>query len=351
MQQSSLNTNQGCPTFSGALEKRYLTLVYRGTNDSARSIERLFGAIEPYLKEEFEVRRIVVPSSSTSPFGLVRNILAVRRDSRGIVHVTGDVNYVLPFLGRRQSVLTIHDCGTLMNLRGVKKIFYKWIWFKLPCLVATGVTVISQATRDALERLVGSFGEKVSVIDNCIPISIERTSRIFNSTCPSILQVGTGLHKNLDTLIQAIDGFQCELRIIGNPSEADRRELIARQIPHRIESNVTDARIKEIYHEVDILFFASRHEGFGLPILEAQAAGIPVITSSSYSMPWVAGEGGAIFVNPESVNEIRGAIDEIRLNGPKRDEMVRRGSANLERFTAEKVAGDYIQFYKSLPRA
>jgi glycosyltransferase involved in cell wall biosynthesis len=234
-----------------------------------------------------------------------------------------------------------------MNLRGLKRLLYQWLWFKLPCWKAARITTISDATQAVLTRLVGSFKGKTIVIDNCIPAFIEPTPKVFNSASPCILQIGTGPHKNLDRLIEAVAGLVCELKIVGNPSEKDRRELMERQIPHSIESDVTDARIKEIYHEVDILFFASRHEGFGLPILEAQAAGIPVITSDRYSMPWVAGVGGALIVEPESPEEIRRAVEAICRDTSRRHEMLLRGKINVERFKPPKVARAYIQLYES----
>ncbi len=328
-------------------EKVELSLVYRGARPGAQSIERLFRALEPFFSKKFVLHRIVLPRSSTSLRGILQNIIFVRKHARGIVHLTGDVNYVIPFLRAKRTLLTIHDCGHLMNLRGWKKFVYKWMWFKIPCMAASRISMISEATLEVIDSLVGSYGEKTSVIDDCSTVSIGLTPRDFNSSRPRILQIGTGHHKNLDTLIKAIDGFNCELRIVGNPSPEDRRELIARKICHKIETNVSDARIEEIYHEVDILFFASRHEGFGLPIIEAQQAGIPVITSNRLSMPKVS-RGAAILVDPESVEGIRDAVELLVSSASQRKKLVARGLLNAERFTPSRIAEEYMKVYREM---
>ena len=326
--------------------KKDLCLVYRESRPGAQSIERLFRALEPYLAENFSLHRLVLPRGSGSIRGLIKNIIYVRKYAKGVVHITGDVNYILPFLGAKPTVLTIHDCGHLLNLRGWKKFLYSWIWFKIPCMAASRITIISEATREVFESLFGSFGGKTSVIDNCTPISIGTTQRHFISACPRILQIGTGHHKNLDTLIKAVDGIDCELRIVGDPSAEDRRDLIDRGIIHKIETNVTDARIIEIYHDVDILYFASRHEGFGLPIIEAQQAGIPVITSDRLSMPDVAG-GGALLVDPESVEEVRDALVLLMESTRVRSDLVEKGRLNEQRFSPSVAADKYIKVYEN----
>ena len=329
-------------------EKTHLTLVYRKKSDAAQSIERLFGNLEPYLHEEFILHRLVVPHSSSNLLSLVCNVLFVIKNAKGIVHVTGDVNYILPFLNKANSILTIHDGGNLMNFRGIKQWVYNWIWFKFPCRSAARVVVTSEATRLVLEKLVGSFGSKVRVIDACVSFGFRRIPRAFNSLCPRILQIGSGLHKNLDSLIKAVDGLKCELMIVGNPSSEDRLSLEKKHIRYRIETNVTDDRIRSIYGECDILFFASRHEGFGLPILEAQASGIAVITSNCYSMPYVAGQGGAVIVDPESVGQIRQAIELISQDVSARSELIAKGSENIKRFSAERFYQKHSDVYQNL---
>lgn len=324
-----------------------LTLVYRASAPSRNSIERLFGALQPHWVCEFKVHRLEVPAAGTSLSDIFKNIAFVRKHAKGVVHVTGDINYIAGFMRRRPTVLTIHDCGNWMNLRGLKRHLFRWLWYGVPAKRAACLTAVSQSTKDVLTAKLGISSDRVLVIDNCITTAPPTTKRSFDSNRPKILQIGSGPHKNLAGLIQAVQGRNCELVIVGSPSSEDRGALLQYRIPHSIETQVNDERIEALYGEVDILFFASFHEGFGLPILEAQAAGVPVITSNLYSMPHVAGHGAWI-VSPHDSNSIRQAIDAICCDEATRLERVANGKSNIARFHPAKIAGQYKKVYQRL---
>ncbi len=322
-----------------------LTLVFRDPRTANHSIERLFAALEPHFRHNFECHRVLMPCQPSGAGALLANIRHARRETRGVIHITGDAQYLAPFLPRGKVILTIHDCGYLMRLRGLKKLLYKWLWFSLPCRYAAKVTVISQSTREVLEREIGPMGKKLSVVENCVTAVAGPTSRPFDAARPRILQIGSGRHKNLDTLIKAVDGFPCEIKVVGLLAPENRAEMERRGIAYTNEFNVSDERLAAIYHECDILFFASRHEGFGLPILEAQATGIPCITSTCYSMPRVAG-GGALLVDPDSPAQIRAAIERLCADPALRAELVRKGHENLRRYQPSAIAQRYLRLYR-----
>jgi glycosyltransferase involved in cell wall biosynthesis len=92
-----------------------------------------------------------------------------------------------------------------------------------------------------------------------------------------------------------------------------------------------------LYSGASIFLFPTLYEGFGLPILEAQAHGTPVITSNITSNPEVAGKG-AIIVDPRNPKGIAWAIRELLSNGELRQTVIKSGVENLQRFSWEKTA-------------
>jgi len=110
---------------------------------------------------------------------------------------------------------------------------------------------------------------------------------------------------------------------------------------------VSEQALVEQYRMCDLLLFASLYEGFGLPIIEAQAVGRPVITSDRWSMPEVAG-GAALLVDPDKPGEIRTAVIEIMSNPSVRTELVNSGLKNCCRFAPGRIAEQYDAIYREL---
>jgi len=103
-------------------------------------------------------------------------------------------------------------------------------------------------------------------------------------------------------------------------------------------------QILDAYKRCDLLCFPSFYEGFGLPIVEAQAIGRPVITSNFGAMKEVAGEG-AVLVNPEEVEQISLALLAIAKKDKKRKSLVEGGRKNVERYMAIAVSKQYESVY------
>lgn len=109
---------------------------------------------------------------------------------------------------------------------------------------------------------------------------------------------------------------------------------------------VPDKNLSALYSGAEALLFPSLFEGFGLPILEAQASGCPVLTSNISSMPEVAGEG-AIFVDPYFVGDIVKGMIRIN-NQDTRNKLIKAGYENIKRFSWEKCAIQTLEVLESL---
>jgi len=105
---------------------------------------------------------------------------------------------------------------------------------------------------------------------------------------------------------------------------------------------VNEKELVALYNQCSIYLYPSLYEGFGLPVLEAQACGCPVITSDVSSMPEIAGKG-ALLVDPYKSEDISEAIKEVLDEKELRIQLIKKGRANLKRFSWANCARDIIK--------
>jgi glycosyltransferase involved in cell wall biosynthesis len=164
---------------------------------------------------------------------------------------------------------------------------------------------------------------------------------------PVVLQVGTSYNKNILRVAEALSGIPCHLRIIGNVSEEHISQLTSFNINYSSISNLTDADIISEYINCDALIFASTYEGFGMPIIEANAIGRPVVTSNVLSMPEVAGDA-ACLVDPFDVTDIKRGLLQIFTDEGYRNTLIANGYVNAKRFNPSTIAAHYARVYREI---
>jgi len=259
----------------------------------------------------------------------------------------GDAHYLALALPRRGLVLTIHDCAALDRLKGAAREILRQFWFVRPMRHARIVTTISQAMRDELRQRFGDLAANVRIIPNCVRSEFVPTPKPFPSASPVILQVGTGWNKNVERVAEALRGISCRLDIVGTLSATQRGLLGNAGIVFRELGRLSDDEVLEAYKACDIVAFASLYEGFGMPIVEAQAIGRPVVTSRFGAMAEAAGRG-ALLVNPLEILSLREAVKSLCSNPALREKLVSAGFENLARFRAGAVAASYAAVYEEV---
>lgn len=110
---------------------------------------------------------------------------------------------------------------------------------------------------------------------------------------------------------------------------------------------VCDEDLPAIYSLSQLFLFPSLREGFGIPIIEAMACGVPVITSNTSSMPEIAGEA-AFIVDPTSTDEILYGIIKITSDEPFKNELIHKGLKRSKQFSWNKMAVQVLELYKQL---
>ena len=148
-------------------------------------------------------------------------------------------------------------------------------------------------------------------------------------------------------MMDAVRGMDVELLIVGYLNETQINLLKDGSIVYRLVNQLSDSAMRDIYAEADIMVFPSLHEGFGLPIIEAQATGRPVLTSRLEPMASVSG-GAACLVDPLDSVSIRTGLEKIIGDENYRNELIAGGFKNVERFQIKKISSLYYKLYQDL---
>lgn len=311
------------------------------------SIEFIFEDVRKRLSNKVNARLVVSKYESNGFFKRLYNCLQAYRNQGMVNHVTGDVNYLGLLLSKRKTIHTIHDCIFIINSSGIKRKALKYFWLTVPIKRSRFITAVSQVTKSEILKYSDCNPDKIVVIPVAISPKFKRVDKPFHKERPRILQIGTAPNKNLPNLIEAIKGLPCVLHIVGKQND-EYEELLKRyNIEYVYEWGLTDEKIIERYQQADILSLISTYEGFGMPVLEAQAIGRAVITSNLSSMPEVAGDA-AVMVNPMEVNEIRAGLEKIIHDDAFRNDLITRGFENIKRFDPDVIANQYLELYKKI---
>ena len=306
--------------------------------------ERLFRDIRQALPSDIEVRVVHSWFHSRGLFRRALNCLQAFFIRGDVVHVTGDIHYLAPALVGRRVVLTIHDLAPLHAKCGLARKLFKCFWYDLPVRCADCTTTISAAVSEELKAALRSSAAEVTVIPNCISSEFIQAPKAWPET-PVVLMVGTKANKNLERMFAALQDFQVEVRIIGQLSEAQRNTITSSQVLFTELGRLTDAEVLQAYRDCDLLAFASTYEGFGLPILEAQATGRPVLTSDIPALSEVAGEG-ALLVDPLDVDSIRQGFERLLSDQAYREVLIEKGQHNVRRYQPNAIALQYAEYYR-----
>ncbi len=323
-----------------------ITFFYREPRKTGLSIEGIFKLVKEKLKEKVDIKEFYCDPAISR----LRNIIDAGKHAGEINHITGDVNFLALGLRGKKNILTVHDLGhydTLKKRGFIQYIFYKLFWYKYPLKYISFVTVISEFTKNELIKYFNFPEDRIRIIHDPVkPVFVFSEKEKINDI-PRILQIGSGVHKNLNNLIEAVKGINVHLDIVAWVADDMIRKLDDYHISYTVYNALTDEELYKRYIACDILYFASYYEGFGMPIIEAQAVGRPVITSNIGAMKEVAGDS-AYLVDPDNVAEIKQAIFELIDNKALYKRLTAKGRENTVRFDSDIIAADYLSVYREL---
>ena len=267
-------------------------------------------------------------------------------------------SHVIPLLPRRllpPCVVTIHDVGyryfPAAHTRN-QRLYLDWST-RWSVAAARRVIAVSQATAQDLARYYAVESEKVDVVyegitrrpaANRARVAGERTYALYVGTIQP--------RKNLARLIEAFarldhqNGVDWDLVLAGKQGWLST-DLYAAALRHGIGDRVhfpgylPDDQIDELMDGARFFAFPSLFEGFGLPVLEAQQKGIPVMCANSSALPEIAGDA-ALLVDPLDVDAIADAMLQLSQDEALRQRLIAAGHENVKRFSWQKAAQETL---------
>lgn len=286
----------------------------------------------------------------------------------GALDVFYSPDFVLPPTRRHTcTLLTVHDLSFLHCPEAFVPRLRLYLERVVPRSVARADLVLADSahTRSDIVSLLGVPSEKVHVLYSGVhprfrpepePGERERLQARYGAGAqPYVLSVGTlQPRKNYVRLIQAFADLKpgIQLLIAGGRGWL-YQDILAAADAHgdcvRILGFVDEADLPALYRNAALFAFPSLYEGFGLPVLEAMACGVPVVCSAASALPEVAGTA-ALLVDPLDVGDLATGLARVLSDASLRQEMVARGFAQAGRFTWERAARQLLGIFDVLVR-
>lgn len=298
------------------------------------------------VREMKDIELLVLPGYNTKLLGMIQNIIFAIKHQGEINHIFSISDaYIAPFL-KGKVIVTCHDMNTLNSYRIYGRIIAWLFWVYIPSLFWDICTCISNEVKTELIKKVPWRKKTIKVIYNFYNPDICFSPNIRKNQVPHILHIGTAKRKNLTNVIKALKNIDCKLIIVGKMFPEQEKALQECQTKYENYIDISFDEIIGYYKRSDIVSFPSSYEGFGVPLIEANAVGRAVVAGDIPVLREV-GNDAAIYVNPHNLCELREAFISLLENESLKQSLVSKGLINAKRFNIKRVAKQYSQLYES----
>lgn len=249
------------------------------------------------------------------------------------------------------NVTTIHDFTFDRFFKGKRKFAFLHIWQRNRAIKnSDAVVCISQNTKNDLFHFVPDTDcNKVFVINNGVSTDYHLVNEKDDSLNGYLLFVGQrGSYKNGEWLIEALKDTDYKIVFCGRPlseNEKQKCDLLLKD-RYKVLANLSNKALNVVYNSVKCLVYPSSYEGFGIPVLEAQKAGCPVIAYNASSIPEVIGDT-TLLMNELTKKEL---LSKLKLIDDEdiRSQIITNGLKNAEKFSWDRIYEQYHSLYSEL---
>jgi len=262
------------------------------------------------------------------------------------------LNQRLPAMRLRAAVVTFHDLFVMTGDYSTPEFRARFTaQARDAAQRADAIIAVSEFTRRQVVGLLGVPEARVRVVHHgARPLDFPNVARE-----PVILHVGAlQSRKNVARLVEAFESLDEPWRLVlagsagfGAAAILDRIARSPARARIEMPGYVTPAELGRWYARASVFAFPSLDEGFGMPLLEAMAAGTPIVTSLRSALPEVAGDA-ALLVDPEDTAALAAALGRLTRDSDLREDLVRRGRARVQTFSWDKAVRETWDVYTQL---
>ncbi len=256
----------------------------------------------------------------------------------------------------RNKIVTVHDIAYErfpQTFDWKFRVFYKLL---IPNIIKTAkhILTVSEFSKNEIHNLYGINLENIGVVYNAVN-EIFKSKKIETNQKYILAVSSLNYQKNFHSLVKAfnqLDDKSTKLYLVGSIN----KNFASIELLSEIEKNtnivfkgrVDDNELIELYSNAICFVYPSLYEGFGIPPLEAQACGCPVICSNVASLPEVGGVDSVVYCDPYNVNDIREKIELVLNDKNLQNDLKIKGFENIKRFSWEESVRKIIEVIKEI---
>lgn len=242
------------------------------------------------------------------------------------------LNQRMPSWRARRNVSTFHDLFVMTGEYSSPEFRTRFTQLAKDAAKASDLVIaVSQFTANQVSDLLDVDRSRLRVIHHGVSVPVLQNLQRERI----VLHVGAiQKRKNIARLIEAFRSLPEEWQLVLAGSSGFGADQILRAKPDRVQITgyVTTEQLEDLYRRASIFAFPSLDEGFGIPVLEAMAYGVPVIASNVSALPEVCADA-AILVDPTNTDQIAAELRRLAAEEQVREDLIRRGLLRAKQFS------------------